>query len=47
MTNGSLKWTWSTTLIDSDYVTGIFRALQMIQQARSEKDQGGRALPRQ
>lgn len=32
MTNGSLKWTWSTTLIDSDYVTGIFRALDMIQQ---------------
>ena len=32
MTNGSLKWTWSTTLIDSDYVTGIFRALDMIYQ---------------
>src|SRR5882757_180994 len=32
MTNGSLKWTWSTTLIDSDYVTGIFRAFDMIHQ---------------
>jgi branched-chain amino acid transport system substrate-binding protein len=32
LTNGSLKWTWSTTLIDSDYVTGIFRALDMIHQ---------------
>jgi branched-chain amino acid transport system substrate-binding protein len=32
MTDGSLKWTWSTTLIDSDYVTGIFRALDMIHQ---------------
>jgi branched-chain amino acid transport system substrate-binding protein len=32
LTNGSLKWTWSTTLVDSDYVTGIFRALEMIHQ---------------
>ena len=32
MTNGSLKWTWSTTLIDSDYVAGIFNALKMIHQ---------------
>jgi branched-chain amino acid transport system substrate-binding protein len=30
LTNGSLKWTWSTTLIDGDYVTGIFRALDMV-----------------
>jgi branched-chain amino acid transport system substrate-binding protein len=33
LTNGSLKWTWSTTLIDSDYVTGILRALDMVHQA--------------
>jgi branched-chain amino acid transport system substrate-binding protein len=32
LSNGSLKWTWSTTLIDGDYVTGIFRALDMVQQ---------------
>lgn len=32
MTNGSLKWTWSTTLVDSDYVAGIFRALEMVHQ---------------
>lgn len=32
LTNGSLKWTWSTTLIDSDYVTGILRALDMVHQ---------------
>jgi branched-chain amino acid transport system substrate-binding protein len=32
LTNGSLKWTWSTTLIDSDYVTGILRALEMVHQ---------------
>jgi len=32
MTNGSLKWTWSTTLVDSDYVSGIFRALEMVHQ---------------
>ena len=32
LTNGSLKWTWSTTLIDADYVTGIFRALDMVHQ---------------
>src|ERR1700716_3058211 len=32
LTNGSLKWTWSTTLIDSDYVAGIFRALEMVHQ---------------
>jgi len=32
LSNGSLKWTWSTTLIDSDYVTGIFRALDMVHQ---------------
>jgi branched-chain amino acid transport system substrate-binding protein len=32
LTNGSLKWTWSTTLVDSDYVTGIFRALEMVHQ---------------
>jgi branched-chain amino acid transport system substrate-binding protein len=30
MTDGSLKWSWSVTLIDSDYVTGIFRALDML-----------------
>jgi branched-chain amino acid transport system substrate-binding protein len=30
LTDGSLKWTWSTTLIDSDYVVGIFRALDMV-----------------
>jgi branched-chain amino acid transport system substrate-binding protein len=30
LTNGTLKWTWSTTLIDSDYVTGIFHALDMV-----------------
>jgi branched-chain amino acid transport system substrate-binding protein len=30
LTNGSLKWTWSTTLVDGDYVTGIFRALEMV-----------------
>jgi branched-chain amino acid transport system substrate-binding protein len=30
LSNGSLKWTWSTTLIDGDYVTGIFRALDMV-----------------
>jgi branched-chain amino acid transport system substrate-binding protein len=36
MTNGSLKWTWSTTLIDSDYVTGIFRALDMLHQTDPE-----------
>src|SRR5664279_829379 len=33
LSNGTLKWTWSTTLVDSDYVTGIFRALEMIHQA--------------
>jgi len=32
LTNGSLKWTWSTTLVDGDYVTGIFRALEMVRQ---------------
>jgi branched-chain amino acid transport system substrate-binding protein len=32
LTNGSLKWTWSTTLVDGDYVTGIFRALEMVHQ---------------
>lgn len=32
LSNGSLKWTWSTTLVDSDYVIGIFRALDMIHQ---------------
>ena len=32
LTNGTLKWTWSTTLVDGDYVTGIFRALDMIHQ---------------
>jgi branched-chain amino acid transport system substrate-binding protein len=32
LTNGNLKWTWSTTLIDSDYVTGILRALDMVHQ---------------
>jgi branched-chain amino acid transport system substrate-binding protein len=32
LTNGSLKWTWSTTLVDGDYVTGIFRALDMVHQ---------------
>jgi branched-chain amino acid transport system substrate-binding protein len=32
LTNGSLKWTWSTTLVDADYVTGIFRALDMVRQ---------------
>ncbi len=32
LTNGSLKWTWSTTLVDADYVTGIFRALDMVHQ---------------
>jgi len=32
LTNGSLKWTWSTTLIDSDYVTGILRGLDMVHQ---------------
>lgn len=30
LTDGSLKWTWSTTLVDSDYVVGIFRALDMV-----------------
>jgi len=30
LTDGSHKWTWSTTLIDSDYVIGIFRALDMV-----------------
>ncbi len=30
LTDGTLKWTWSTTLVDSDYVTGIFRALDMV-----------------
>ena len=30
LTDGTLKWTWSTTLVDSDYVIGIFRALDMI-----------------
>src|SRR5712671_923900 len=33
LTNGSLKWTWSTTVVDADYVTGIFRALEMIHQS--------------
>jgi branched-chain amino acid transport system substrate-binding protein len=32
LTNGTLKWTWSTTLVDGDYVTGIFRALDMVHQ---------------
>jgi branched-chain amino acid transport system substrate-binding protein len=32
LTNGSLKWTWSITLVDGDYVTGIFRALEMVRQ---------------
>jgi branched-chain amino acid transport system substrate-binding protein len=32
LSNGSLKWTWSTTLIDGDYVAGIFRALDMVHQ---------------
>jgi branched-chain amino acid transport system substrate-binding protein len=32
LTNGGLKWTWSTTVIDSDYVTGIFRTLDMVHQ---------------
>lgn len=32
LTDGTLKWTWSTTLIDADYVAGILRALDMIHQ---------------
>jgi branched-chain amino acid transport system substrate-binding protein len=32
LSDGSLKWTWSTTLIDGDYVAGIFRALDMVHQ---------------
>src|SRR3982074_551987 len=32
LTNGSLKWTWSTTVVDGDYVTGIFRTLDMVHQ---------------
>jgi branched-chain amino acid transport system substrate-binding protein len=37
LTNGSLKWTWSTTLIDSDYVAGIFHALDMIHKLDPKK----------
>ena len=37
MTDGRLKWTWSTTLIDSDYVDGIFRALDMVHKLDSGK----------
>ena len=36
LTNGNLKWTWSTTLVDADYVTGIFRALEMIHQTNAK-----------
>jgi len=32
LTNGTLKWTWSTTLVDVDYVTGIFRSIDMVHQ---------------
>ena len=37
MTNGTLKWTWSTTLIDSDYVAGIFHALDMVHKLDPKK----------
>src|SRR6202012_2986809 len=30
LSNGSLKWTWSTTVIESDYVIAIVRALDMV-----------------
>lgn len=30
LSNGSLKWTWSVTLIDSDYVKGILSAIDML-----------------
>ena len=33
LTDGKLKWTWSTTVIDSDYVKGILGALDMILKA--------------
>ncbi|QRG08651.1 ABC transporter substrate-binding protein [Xanthobacter dioxanivorans] len=36
MTNGKLKWTWSATVIDSDYVDGIMNALEMIHQTKPE-----------
>ena len=36
MTNGKLKWTWSATVIDSDYVAGIMNALEMIHQTKPE-----------
>jgi branched-chain amino acid transport system substrate-binding protein len=45
MTNGSLKWTWSTTLIDSDYVTGIFRALDMVHQVNPKLTKVGVLCP--
>ena len=33
LTNGKFKWTWSTTVIDADYVKGILGALDMILKA--------------
>ena len=33
LTSGKLKWTWSTTVIDGDYVKGILGALDMIRKA--------------
>src|ERR1700682_1291387 len=45
MTNGSLKWTWSTTLVDSDYVTGIFRSLDMVHRIDQKKTKVGVLCP--
>jgi branched-chain amino acid transport system substrate-binding protein len=45
LTNGSLKWTWSTTLVDADYVTGIFRALEMIHQTNPKLTKVGVLCP--
>lgn len=36
LTDGKLKWTWSTTVIDSDYVKGILGALDMILKAEPD-----------
>src|SRR3981081_754567 len=45
LTNGSLKWTWSTTLIDSDYVAGIFRALEKVYQINPKMTKIGVLCP--